>query len=135
VTIRKTADLSHPPGISDLLKVAVSKKFLDTRQRLPRIWTSTGVVSSDGTYSNGRTDSVSPCSTSAAATVDPKIKARATAIPHRRCSLLFSTVSLHIGRIFPNFWFLKLPQLSRKRLAAAPTLIPLLALRGPDRLE
>ena len=35
VTIRKTADLSHPPGISDRLKVAISKKFLGTRHRMP----------------------------------------------------------------------------------------------------
>lgn len=91
VTIRKTADLRDPPGISDrLLKVAISKKFLGTRQRMPRIWTSTGVVSSDGTYSNGRTDSVSSCSIPAAAIVGPKITARAIAIPHRPWFLLIA---------------------------------------------
>jgi hypothetical protein len=45
VTIRKDADQL---GVFDREKVAVSKKFLGTRHRVPCIWISTGVVSRDG---------------------------------------------------------------------------------------
>jgi hypothetical protein len=48
VTIRKLAELTRCARSSDRsLRVALSKKFRGTRQRIPRIWISTGVASKE----------------------------------------------------------------------------------------